>query len=273
MVCPSRSCTPAKPWWCQSDKRTPHTRPMPLVFVMLIAVLVGGFGTPAHAAVPQSDPSWPRHIGWRGCPEPSYPKKLSTGSPANGARVLVIGDSLTREARPWTTRALRADGWTPTIRCWGGKRLDWGISQVRRARALKQLPDTVVIALGTNDMSYIDQNTTRRRVVEILDLLGPKRTVVWINTHFSGGLAPSRAREAWFNGLLVDQARERDNLVVLDWAKYAREIGVRSRDGVHYRSDGSKARAEALRAILADVAMARNLTQFPRDTPQDLHTG
>lgn len=273
MVSPSRSSIPAKPWWCQSDKRTTHTRAVPFVLVVFLAVLVAGFGAPAHAAVAQSDPAWPTYIGWRGCPEPTYPKRLVTGSPANGARVLVIGDSLTRDARPWITQALRADGWTPTIRCWGGKRLDWGISQARRARALKQLPNTVVIALGTNDMSYIDSNTTRRRVVEILDLLGPNRTVVWINTHFSGGVAPSRAREAWFNGLLVDQARERDNLVVLDWAQYARQNGVQSRDGVHYRPAGSRARAEALRAVLADVAMARNLTQFPRDTPQDLHTG
>jgi len=262
-----------KPWLSRSDNRIAHTWPMPIVLVALLAVLMSGFSIPAHAAVPQSDPAWPRYIGWRGCPEPSYPKTLSRGLPADGARVLVIGDSLTREARPWTNRALRADGWTPTIRCWGGKRLDWGIAQVRRARALKQLPDTVVIALGTNDMSYIDQNTTRRRVNDILDLLGPERTVVWINTHFAGGLAPSRAREAWFNGLLRDQARQRDNLVVLDWAQYARARGIRTRDGVHYRADGSKARAEALRAVLADVLAKRGVTQPPGDTPGDVHTG
>lgn len=197
---------------------------------------------------------------------------LNAGLPANGARVLVIGDSLTREARPWTIRALRADGWTPTVRCWGGKRLDWGISQVRRARALKQLPDTVVIALGTNDMSHGDQNTTRRQVGEILDLIGRKRTVVWINTHFSGGLAPSRAREVWFNKLLTDQARQRDNLVVLDWAEYARARKVHSRDGVHYRADGSKTRAEALRATLAEVLVARKAALPPSDTPRNLQT-
>jgi len=242
------------------------------VFLVLVALLVGGFAPPTHAAVPQADPAWPRTIGWRGCPEPSYPKALNVTPPANGARVLVIGDSLTRDARPWTDRALRGDGWTPMFRCWGGKRLDWGISQVRRAKALKQLPNTVVIALGTNDMSYIDQNTTRRRVNQILDIVGPKRSVVWINMHFAGGLAPSRAREAWFNGLLRDQARQRDNLVVLDWAEYARANGVRSRDGVHYPAAGSKVRAEALREILAEVLAARNASRPQGDTPEDLHS-
>ena len=261
-----------KPWLSRSDNRIAHTCPMPVVLLALLAVLMGGFGAPAHAAVGQSDPAWPRFIGWRGCPEPTYPKTVTKGQPAEGARVLIIGDSLTREARPWTSRALRSDGWTPTFRCWGGKRLDWGIAQVRRARELKQLPDTVVIALGTNDMSYIDQNTTRRRVNTILDVIGPKRTVVWVNTHFAGGLAPSRAREAWFNGLLRDQASKRDNLVVLDWAEYARANGIRTRDGIHYRADGSKARAEALRAALAEVLAARGVTQPPRDTPEDLHT-
>lgn len=245
---------------------------MPVLVIVLLALLVGGLTAPAHAAVPQGDPAWPRYIGWRGCPEPSYPQTLNVQPPANGARVLVIGDSLTRDARPWTERALRGDGWTPTIRCWGGKRLDWGISQVRRAKALKQLPNTVVIALGTNDMTYSDQDTTRRRVNQILDVIGPKRTVVWINMHFAGGLAPSRARETWFNGLLREQARQRDNLVVLEWAEYARANGVRSRDGVHYPSSGSQARAEALRAALAEVIAARNAPRLPDDTPGDLHT-
>ncbi len=245
---------------------------MPLVLFALLALVFGGITAPAHAATPQSDPAWPRYIGWRGCPEPSYPRSLNVAPPANGARVLVIGDSLTRDARPWTDRALRGDGWTPTFRCWGGKRLDWGISQVRRAKELKQLPNTVVIALGTNDMSYVDQNTTRRRVDQILDVIGPKRTVVWINMHFAGGLAPSRARETWFNGLLQDQARRRDNLVVLDWADYARAANVRTRDGVHYPAAGSKVRAEALRAALAQVLADRNQTPRPDDTPENLHT-
>ena len=79
-------------------------------------------------------------------------------------RVLVIGDSLVREAKGVIVCGLRSSGWTPTIRCFGGKRLDWALGQIDRACAQGQLPEVVVIVMGTNDMRWIDPSTTRARM-------------------------------------------------------------------------------------------------------------
>ena len=166
---------------------------------------------------------------------------------------MIIGDSLTRESRGAVQRRVARDDWTPTIRCWGGKRLDWGITQAKRAKKLGQLPDTVVIALGTNDMRLISPSVTKDRMTRILDVLGPKRQVLWLTVHFDGGLAPSRQKEQWFNTELRNLANTRENLQVLEWAKHARAANIRTRDGLHYRWTGHQARAEFIRQALADL--------------------
>jgi lysophospholipase L1-like esterase len=231
----------------------------------ILGLIVVGAILIAPAA--QADPSWPRNPGWRGCPAPVYAAPVFPApEPGQGERVLVIGDSLTRDALPALERVLTRDGWNPTVRCWGGKRLDWGIDQVRRAKALDQLPDTVVLALGTNDMWRVAPRLTRTRIDQMLQALGPKRTVFWVNLHFDGGLAPSRAKETWFNNELVRQTKRRPNLTVIDWAGTARAAGVRTRDGVHYPVAGSQARAAAIATALADFATTRGVLAPPPRT-------
>jgi hypothetical protein len=216
----------------------------------LAAVLVSlGFVTPVASA----DPGWPRSIGWKGCPAPQWPAQQQTDGVAQGARVLVIGDSLTRESRTATINRLQRDGWTPTIRCWGGKRLDWGIDQVKRAKKRNQLPSTVVIALGTNDMRLIPRSVTAKRIATILDAVGPDRQVLWVATHLEGGMSQAGDRERWFNQQIRKQAKSRPNVHVLDWAATARDQGIRTRDGFHYQRAGYVARAEAIRMALFDL--------------------
>jgi lysophospholipase L1-like esterase len=220
-----------------------------VIWVLAIVVIVFGWSAPAATA----DPSWPRYIGWKGCPAPQWPAQPQSGGAADGARVLVIGDSLTRESRVATIHRLQKDGWTPTIRCWGGKRLDWGIEQVQRAKQRKQLPATVVIALGTNDMRLIPRSITADRITTILDALGPDRQVLWVTTHLEGGMSQAGERERWFNAQLRAQAKNRPNLRLVEWAKSAREQKIRTRDGFHYQRTGYVARAEAIRMALLDV--------------------
>lgn len=211
-----------------------------LVGILVGAVVLGM--SPAAGA----DPRWPQQVGWKGCPAPKWPAQKAAGL-ANGARILIIGDSLTRESRTQLATRLRQDGWTPTIRCWGGKRMDWGIAQIRRAKKLGQLPDTVVMALGVNDMRLIARPITAQRVRAALDALGTERTIYWVNMHFVGPGSPGFAKERWFNRLLVAEAAKRSNLRVVDWAQWARDRGIRPRDGLHYGSAGRVQRAEAIR--------------------------
>jgi len=158
--------------------------------------------------------------------------------------VLIIGDSLTRNGRQPLKKALRLDGWTPTVRCFGGKRLDWAISQAKRAKQLDQLPDTVVIAIGTNDMRWIDRGTTASRMKELMKVLGKKRTVLWVDTYASGGDRFTRAKEKWFNRQVKELAADRKNLHHVVWGNWARRNDVPFADALHYTSSGTRTWAQ-----------------------------
>jgi lysophospholipase L1-like esterase len=199
---------------------------------------------------PVKDPKWPKRIGWKGCPAPRWPQDLNTGAPGQGRRVLIIGDSLTRDSRKDSLALLQDSGWTPTVRCWGGKRLDWASAQVARAKKLNQLPGIVVIAIGTNDMRWIERSVTEQRVRGLLDQIGPKRQVLWVNTLASpgGGDRFTRAKQRWFNRMLERVAKKHPNLDVLDWAAYGRAQNVGFSGALHLNDRGNRIRAEFITA-------------------------
>ena len=185
-----------------------------------------------------------------------WPGETSAGTPGGGRRVLVIGDSLTRESLALTAKGMRRNGWTPTFRCWGSRRLDWGIDQVVRSRQIGQLPKHVIVALGTNDISWETPQTTERRVRTLLNRLGPNRTVLWVDLHLTRS-AWLDARAAWFNDLLRRLARERPNLTVVGWHRVARAHGIRGWDGIHYGPYGYRLRARTVLEAL-DAAGRRD---------------
>lgn len=169
--------------------------------------------------------------------------------------MLVIGDSLTRESRTLTARRMRDSGWTPTFRCWGSKRLDWGISQVSRTKQLDQLPAYVIMALGTNDISWETQATTERRLRTLLDRLGPRRQVLWVDLHLTRS-AWLNARADWFNALIRRLASSRPNVTVVGWHRVARSQGIRGWDGIHYGPSGYRLRAKTVVQALDRVGRA-----------------
>lgn len=201
-------------------------------------------------AGPVKDPKWPKRIGWKGCPAPRWPSALNAGAPGQGRRILIIGDSLTRDSRKETMQLLKASGWTPTVRCWGGRRLDWASAQVARAKKLDQLPGIVVIAIGTNDMRWIARSVTEQRVRRLLDQLGPKRQILWVNTLASpgGGDRFNRAKQRWFNRMLERVAKKHLNLQVLDWAAFGLAQDVRFANALHLNDRGNRIRAEFVSA-------------------------
>lgn len=224
--------------------------------VWIVGTLVAILAVAAPAAVhgsdgPRKDPQWTTEGDPRACSGPIWPRQTNaTPGPGEGRRVLVIGDSLTRNARTPLTRKLRQSGWTPTVRCFGGKRLDWAISQAKRAKEIDQLPGTVVIAIGTNDMRWIDRGTTRSRMQQLLDVLGEKRTVLWVDTYASGGDRFTRSKEKWFNRQVKALARENDNVYRVVWGPYARKQGVRFADALHYDTAGERAWADRVVQVL-----------------------
>lgn len=193
--------------------------------------------------------------------------------PGGGRRVLIIGDSLTRESRTLTAKGMRSSGWTPTFRCWGSRRLDWGIDQVVRSRQIRQLPKHVIVALGTNDISWETPQTTERRVRTLLDRLGPNRTVLWVDLHLTRS-AWLDARAAWFNALLRRMEKQHSNLTVVDWHKVARAKGIRGWDGIHYGPFGYRLRARTVLSALDAAGRRDPMAAAPTvvDPPQPVPT-
>lgn len=216
----------------------------------------------AHASLARAalvDPAWPANDG-SGCPAPRWPRTLSSGAPAGGARVLVIGDSRTRESRKPLVAALVAGGWTPTVRCWGWKDIDWGIAQVRRARHLHQLPRWVVVALGINDMKEVGTAGLNSRIDRLLATIGPGHHILWLEEYsnrsprtFSSSHMDYAPKVASFNRHLRARAGASTGLTVIPWVRVVEARHLHLFDGIHYDRAGYKARAKAV----ADALDAR----------------
>src|SRR6056297_982617 len=201
----------------------------------------------------QIDSQWPKNPPWDACPAPVWPGTPGTGTPGDGRRVLILGDSLTRDSQEPMTNYLAESGWTPTFRCWGSKRLDWGLDQIKRAKKLDQLPEYVIVALGTNDISWEQPATTERRVTTMLDRLGPDRQVLWVDLDIAYSTF-SMTRADWFNKMIRQVAKDRPNLKVVPWEKIARQENAARFDGIHYGTSGYRLRARTLTDALDERA-------------------
>lgn len=198
--------------------------------------ILGWVGNPAYAA--KTDPSWRTGGDIRACSAPRSFEGVNSSGPGRGQKVLIIGDSVTRDSREMLTKSLKYAGWNPTFWCFGGKRIDWGISQIRDQRKWKGVPKTVVIALGTNDMRWIDRPITKDRIKKILDQLGTARNVLWVNLYGMNGDRFSKSKQRWFNETLEKIISKRPNVRVVPWAAHAKAAQIPMSGPLHYAHKG-----------------------------------
>jgi lysophospholipase L1-like esterase len=201
--------------------------------------------------------------------------------------VLALGDSLFRETRrvdvdPGArviTRALVAQGWNPTIVCWGGKDVVWGESQLRTLAGLSAIPDRVVISLGTNDLflGHVAPAVFAQRVQSLLDFLSASRApsvgpeVLWVDQWVDLTLSVPKAkvnrehddmrRYQQFNAALADLCTEEKNCRVVSWsdavsarADHGLPLVDRTLDGIHLSAAGTALRVKLIAAALAETA-------------------
>lgn len=205
-----------------------------------------------------TDPAWPVDTRGDGCASPVWP---SAGKKENYRRVLVIGDSLIRNSRSILEPAARDLGWLPTVRCWGAKGTDWGLQQVKRARALRQLPRTVVVSLGTNDIWWLGLDLAAG-IDAMMSELGANKRVYWVNLWFGphgyDRLPPPTAA----NRILRAKAKQYPNLTIVNFAKAFRTaakdgVAVGWEDGVHLNAAGNQVRVEAILDALGEPRRRR----------------
>jgi lysophospholipase L1-like esterase len=168
---------------------------------------------------------------------------LALAAPASAQalshRLLVNGDSLAVGTKPYLPRELR--GWKVTQSASVSRHASEGADVLRAYGS--SLPRVIHVSLGTND----DPNQVdafRAAIRAVMDVVGPRRCVVWTNIVRP---AVAGASYAGYNRALARESEPRENLRVVNWVRMVREnpqwvVG----DGVHVNAEGYRARAKAI---------------------------
>jgi hypothetical protein len=195
------------------------------------------------------DEEWPTDEKGDGCDAPVWP-----AAAPDADRVLLIGDSLFRNSRASLEESLAADGWVPTVRCWGAKGTDWGVGQVERARELQQLPQTVVLSFGTNDIWWLGISM-EDAVDQMMDSLGSEREVYWINLWYDQTAYEDLPDPSAPNAILKAKTAEYPNLHIIDFASAfeglaSAGVDVAWTDGVHLNETANQLHTDLILAAL-----------------------
>jgi hypothetical protein len=242
----------------------PHaTRSRPALIILLSALLIFHLtGCAADSlALESSSPPLEAESTLSLAPATSAPPTGSTSesprSPDGAQRAYVLGDSLTYKARKHLAPALDARGWesNPATDSRIGRMVAEGLS-ILAART--DLPDTVLIALGTNDwLSSAAQSASW--IAAARKIIGPQRTLIWVNLDMTGekygnyvtvnqGLLEGAARD---NRQLKKQSAS-GRTYIADWAAFAADHRItHSKDGVHYKDGANRQRMEFYAGALA----------------------
>ncbi|WP_119326824.1 acyltransferase family protein [Companilactobacillus musae] len=109
------------------------------------------------------------------------------------------------------------------------RQLDASLGILQNYKDQGVLAPNVMIGLGTNGPFNMQQ------VSQIMDLVGPKRHVYWINVH-----VPTRPWEKTVNGVLSEATKKYKNLTIIDWNDYSQgHTDWFYDDNVHPNPDGS----------------------------------
>lgn len=123
-----------------------------------------------------------------------------------------------------------------------------GAEIVERWAGTGQLPEVLIVILGTNDCSYAAMNAGVRR---ILDAAGPDRPIVWQNVYRGGCDEPvNRALDDARNALLARP--DGGNVWIVNHSDRVSANRSLVTDGVHMRAAGYRDDA----TILADTVSA-----------------
>lgn len=192
---------------------------------------------------------WPPNTDGKACPPPSVDARVEDDTRI----VVILGDSLIRNARLDIESSLARDGWTAVFVCWGGRTTRWGREQLALMRDLGLTPSCLVVNLGTNDVKN-DAVSNEQLQARLTELLGDTRSIpgvaavdLWANT----ALAPSTmANIAGSVAAFPAATSTVGHGVVISWSQQARaDPSLVGSDGVHDTIRGQQIRA----ALIADA--------------------
>jgi hypothetical protein len=176
----------------------------------------------------------------------ALPFLLATAAPAGpdaeaslSHRLLVNGDSLAVGTQPYLPREL--GGWRVVQSVAVSRHAPEG-AEVMRAYG-RALPRVIHVSLGTNDDPRA-VSSFRAAIRAVMEAAGPHRCVVWTNVVRP---AVQGTSYAGYNHVLAKEARSRDQLRLVNWARLVRRNPQwLTGDGVHVSAEGYQARAHAV---------------------------
>jgi hypothetical protein len=177
-------------------------------------------------------------------PAPTTPVPTSMALPAAvDPRVFIIGDSVILGARDAIALRLAVHGWSDVqFSAESFHTYDAG-PVVDAARAMGQIGDVVIVALGSNDGG--DPNEFHAWIDGLMQHLQNDRRVYWVNLRqFRDSVTGANAE--------IDAAKARyPNLRIIDWwARSTFEPGLVFDDGLHLNDFGQAAMGDLITSTL-----------------------
>jgi lysophospholipase L1-like esterase len=162
-------------------------------------------------------------------------------------RVFVVGDSLTVGTEPWLRADISRRSWTLTgVDARVGRPVAEGLSVLRQRGP--QLPSTVVIALGTNNLGASSQAVAGW--LRQARAIAGNRRIIWVNLCLSPAV-PRLGSYRALNTLLAKLA-PRHGVQVANWCAYALAHHISpGPDGIHYGPAGYQRRAAFYASVIA----------------------
>jgi lysophospholipase L1-like esterase len=191
--------------------------------------------------------------------------------PTSLARISMVGDSLTCGSLPYQADAFAATGWSrSTIDAYVSRGVrtkvkadhHTGLTAVDAMRAKFGDTKSWVVALGTNDAVIYKQSRQVEVIRQMMDLIGPGHSVLWVNVYLPEA---QPLQLAWNTALETVANAGTSEMYVYDWASFAAENQRwLAHDRLHYSADGYRYRSTAI-----GLASRELLPSNSESTPPD----
>jgi hypothetical protein len=185
--------------------------------------------------------------------------------PTGCERVVVIGDSLMDNARPWLVAGLRDAGFDAHVDAQPSRRIPAsvrppysGVAAAASVRSTFGEAGCWVVALGSNDLIFGggERSTADASITAMLDAVTPGARVWWVNVNYRNDRAVNFsfvAATATFNAALAERASVDPLVQIVDWYSLSHANPAWFFDPVHVNRAGSIARAEQTVSALPPV--------------------
>lgn len=170
---------------------------------------------------------------------------------ATGPKILLVGDSLLNQSREEITATLSQAGWIPIIEAEGGTTITTWSERVQFLQAA-DLPNMVVIELGTNDCSPVECPDLGPYIDQIMSSIPSVHPVVWLNVQ-EDVPPPFDEDRAFVNAAIASADVRWANLYVIDLnGHFAGHPEWHNPDGLHFNDVGRQEFARFLAEVLED---------------------